>query len=184
MRATNLISGVGCHIVPFFSLLLFQSVCCWKQRWRQFEEISEKIADCEMFSKFPVWTNLFYSALFSSCIEELSLEQTEQLVWQHADELRKIFEGKVNLYFWRQWWSLLPNRLCVFRRSSRAPWERVENIFRFLWRVVTSENQIFHYQMDRSQQMHTFKWANQNAGKWYMQQALRAGKVVEQGTVG
>ncbi|XP_015773810.1 PREDICTED: uncharacterized protein LOC107352021 isoform X1 [Acropora digitifera] len=38
-------------------------------------------------------------AIDVSCIEELSLEQTEQLVWQHAEELRKIFEGKVNLYF-------------------------------------------------------------------------------------
>ena len=34
-------------------------------------------------------------AILHSTIEELTAEQTEYLVWEHASKLREIFEGKV-----------------------------------------------------------------------------------------
>ena len=38
---------------------------------------------------------VLFPGLFCSAIEDLTLDQTAQLVWQHASELRRIFEGKV-----------------------------------------------------------------------------------------
>jgi len=37
---------------------------------------------------------LCFATLYST-IEELTAEQTEYLVWEHASKLREIFEGKV-----------------------------------------------------------------------------------------
>ena len=41
-----------------------------------------------------LFLNLCFAALYST-IEELTAEQTESLVWEHASKLREIFEGKV-----------------------------------------------------------------------------------------
>lgn len=123
----------------------------------------------------------FYSGIFPSCIEELSLDQTEQLVWQHAHELRKIFEGKVNRYFWRRWWSVPPNRLWRHICSEDLH-ELLGNEFRTssvscgMSLLPKTKYVIFHCQIGQSQQMHTFKWGNITRENWYMQQALRPGK--------
>ena len=41
-----------------------------------------------------LFPNLCFASLYST-IEELTAEQTESLVWEHASKLREIFEGKV-----------------------------------------------------------------------------------------